>query len=187
MPKPTGKAFIQIEATNIRDIKGRFVLVRDKLAMEYARELMRDSGRVLVRELKEEAPVGKHYTFKGKEYEPEKRLRDSFFYRTFVRGKKIVLSVYSRAMLILSFVTQGTRSHPIFPRKPGGKLAFWWARKRKSVILSSVQHPGTIANAFQERAYEKADPELDVLLRKAALKTARALLWESIPEPIKVG
>lgn len=186
MAIPRGRAFFQIEATNIRDIKGRFALVRDKLAAEYARELMRDSGRLVVKHLGEEAPVGKHYTFRGKEYDPKKRLRDSFFYRTYVQGKKIILSIYSSARDILEYVVQGTRPHPIFPKKPGGLLAFYWARKEKSVIVSSVQHPGTIANRFQERAYEKAEPELDVLLRKAAGKTARALLWEAPPAPLEV-
>jgi len=191
MPIPRGKAFFQIEATNIRDIKGRFALVRDKLAAEYARELMRDSGRLLVKELKEEAPVGRHYTFEGAEYEPQRRLRDSFFYRTYVRGHKILLSIYSKAFDILGYVIRGTRPHKrgrrtILPRKPGGKLAFYWAKKGKSVIVSSVQHPGTLSNLFHERAYKEAQPELDELLRKAAGRTARALLWEAPPEPLIV-
>lgn len=192
MPKPTGRGFLQIEATNIRDIKGRFVAVRDKLAAEYARELMRESGRVMVRHLKEEAPVGRHYTFEGAEYEPRKRLRDSFFYQTRVKGKRIVLSIFSRSGDILRYVIRGTRPHKrgrrtILPRKPGGKLAFYWARKGKSIIVSSVQHPGTLPNLFHERAYKEAGPELDGLLRKAANKTARALLWEKPPEPLVVG
>jgi len=191
MPIPRGRAFLQIEATNIRDIRGRFALVRDKLAAEYSRELMRDSGRLLVKELKEEAPVGRHYTFEGAEYEPQRRLRDSFFYRTYVRGKKIQLSIYSKAGDILRYVIRGTRPHKrgrrtILPKKPGGKLAFYWARKRKSVIVSSVQHPGTLPNLFHERAYKVAQPGLDKLLRKAAGKTARALLWEAPPEPLEV-
>jgi hypothetical protein len=182
----TGRGFIQIEATNIRDIRGRFAAIRDKEAVEFARELARESGRILVDHLKEEAPVGKHYTFEGTEYEPARRLRDSFFYRTYVRGKTIRLSIYSKAGDILRYVARGTRPHPITPRQPGGLLAFYWAKEKKSVIVSSVEHPGTLANRFHVRAYKKAEPELEKRRKRMALRMARAMLWEASPEPLQV-
>lgn len=36
----------------------------------------------------------------------------------------------------------GARPHMIFPRNPGGRLVFYWARVGKFVSLPSVSHPG---------------------------------------------
>lgn len=191
MPKPKGKAFFSIEVTNLRDIRGRFAAMRDRGAVEHARELTRDVGRVLIKHLGEEAPVGKHYRFTGQEYEPaRKRLRDTFFYRTYERGKTIRLSIYSSAGEILRYVIRG-----VYPYKRGRRtirarrakaLAFWWARKQKSIVVKSVQHPGSLPNLFHERAYRQASPEIEKLQRRAARLMARALLWEAPPEPLEV-
>jgi len=191
MPKPAGKAFFSIEVTNIRDIMGRFATMRDKGAVEYSRELVRGVGRVLVKHLAEEAPVGKHYTFQGQEYEPaRKRLRDSFFYRTYIRGKTVRLSIYSSAGDILRYVIRGTypykRGRRTIRAKRKKALAFWWARKKKSVVVKSVQHPGSLPNLFHERAYKEAKPEIEKLQRRAARLMARALLWEAPPSPLEV-
>lgn len=191
MPKPAGRAFFTIEVTNIRDILGRFAAMRDRGAVEHAREMTRGIGRILVKHLGEEAPVGKHYTFRGREYEPaRKRLKDSFFYRTYIRGKTIRLSIYSSAKDILRYVIRGT-----YPYKRGRRtirarrakaLAFWWARKKKSIVVKSVQHPGSLPNLFHERAYREARPEIEKLQRRAARLMARALLWEAPPRPLEV-
>lgn len=37
---------------------------------------------------------------------------------------------------------EGARPHPIFPRRPGGTLRFYWARVGRWVNLPSVSHPG---------------------------------------------
>lgn len=191
MPKPAGKAFFSIEVTNIRDIRGRFVAMRDRGAVEYSREMVRGIGRIMVKRLHDEAPIGKHYTFKGQEYEPaRKRLKDTFFYRTYIRGKTVRLSIYSSAKKILSYVIRG-----VYPYKRGRRtirarkkkaLAFWWARKQKSIVVKSVQHPGSLPNLFHERAYRKAQPEIEKLQRRAARLMARALLWEAPPSPMEV-
>jgi len=190
VPKPAGRAFLQIEATNIRGIKGRFVDIRNKFAAQYSRDVLRQIGRILVKHLGKEAPVGKHYRFDGTEYEPPKRLKDSFFYRTYVRGKKIRLSIYSGVGNVLRYVILGTYPYKrgrrtIRPRHKGA-LAFYWARQKKSVVVASVQHPGSLPNLFHERAYKTAEPEIDLLQRKAARQTARAMLYEAPPVPLEV-
>lgn len=40
-------------------------------------------------------------------------------------------------------VHEGTRAHPIFPRKPGGRMNFYWIKEGKHVSLVAVNHPGT--------------------------------------------
>lgn len=53
------------------------------------------------------------------------------------------------------YVLHGTRPHVILPRKPGGRLRFYWFRMGKWAILRKVNHPGTMANNFMERALKK--------------------------------
>lgn len=37
---------------------------------------------------------------------------------------------------------EGARPHMIYPRRPGGRLHFYWARVGRFVNLPSVSHPG---------------------------------------------
>ena len=46
---------------------------------------------------------------------------------------------------------QGTLPHPIYPRKAGGQLIFYWAKVGRVVHLSSVRHPGNKAYHWAER------------------------------------
>lgn len=48
------------------------------------------------------------------------------------------------------FVLQGTKPHPIFPRKPGGMLRFTVGSR--VVFARAVNHPGTEANPFLWKA-----------------------------------
>jgi len=172
------KPFFTLQATNIRDVKGRFAYMADKGARKHARDLMRDIGRIMVDELKEEAPVGEHYTFRGQRIQPAQRLRDSFFFRTYIRGKEIRLGVYVKPKQAkkLGWVIRGT--HPfkrgrriIRPRKAKA-LAFYWARKQKSMVVAYVKHPGTLPNPFHERALKKARGKIDKKRRQAARRVA---------------
>lgn len=53
------------------------------------------------------------------------------------------------------FVIKGTRPHTIVPKKPGGKLVFFWAKKGRVVAFPSVRHPGTKANDYLGRSLVK--------------------------------
>lgn len=37
---------------------------------------------------------------------------------------------------------KGARPHPIYPRRPGGKLVFFWAKAGRVVAFPRVNHPG---------------------------------------------
>ena len=186
------KPFFTLRMTNIRDAAGVFRNMADKGAVEHARNLTREVGKIMVEELKAEAPVGKHYTFTGQLYEPGKRLRDSFFYRTYIRGKAVKLGVYVKPdqRKKLGWVIRGT--HPFKRvRQPDGNhderggriirpvrakaLAFYWARKQKSMVLAYVKHPGTLPNPFHERALKKARPKTEKLERRAAKNIAEEM------------
>lgn len=168
------KPFFTLQATNIRDVKGCFAYMRDQGAQKHARDLVRDVGRILVDELKEEAPVGEHYTWQGQRISPDQRLKDSFFYRTYIRGKQIHLGVYvkPKQRKKLGWVIRGTQPFKrgrryIYP-KTKKALAFYWARKQKSMVLAYVKHPGTLPNPFHERALRKAQPKIEKKQRQAA-------------------
>ena len=50
---------------------------------------------------------------------------------------------------------QGTKPHPIYPKKPGGRLVFFWPKVGHVVILRSVQHPGNRGSKFLERGLRR--------------------------------
>lgn len=177
MPKP----FFTIRMTNIRDAAGVFRSMADKGAVEHARNLARGVGKIMVEEFKAEAPVGKHYTFTGQLYEPGKRLRDSFFYRTYIKGKGVELGVYVKPdqSKKLGWVIRGThpfkRGRRIIRPVRAKALAFYWARKQKSMVLPYVKHPGTLPNPFHERALKKARPRIEKMERQAARNIAEGM------------
>lgn len=47
-------------------------------------------------------------------------------------------------------VTQGSRPHVIRPRNKQA-LSFYWPKRGATVVLASVNHPGTEANPFFDR------------------------------------
>lgn len=51
---------------------------------------------------------------------------------------------------------QGADPHDIFPHKPGGVLAFYWAKAGKVVFLRHVHHPGSPGLQYMERALQSA-------------------------------
>jgi hypothetical protein len=54
------------------------------------------------------------------------------------------------------FVIHGTAPHPIYPKKPGGYLRFFWHKMGKTVMLRHVNHPGTAANNFMMRGLKRS-------------------------------
>lgn len=51
---------------------------------------------------------------------------------------------------------QGGRAHVIRPRKPGGKLRFYWKKVGAVVYFSKVSHPGNPAVHYVERGFRRA-------------------------------
>jgi hypothetical protein len=58
------------------------------------------------------------------------------------------------------YVHEGTRPHMIFPRRPGGTLAF--EMDGRTVFAKSVHHPGTKARPFLRNAATRVAAELNV-------------------------
>jgi hypothetical protein len=51
---------------------------------------------------------------------------------------------------------QGGQPHIIRPRKPGGKLKFYWLKVGAVVYFSKVSHPGNPAVHYVERGFRRA-------------------------------
>lgn len=54
------------------------------------------------------------------------------------------------------YVHKGTPPHVIRARRPGGRLVFFWHKVGRVVKPQKVNHPGTMANPFLERALRRA-------------------------------
>lgn len=63
-----------------------------------------------------------------------------------------------------NYVHGGTRPHVIRPRSPGGVLAFKIGGQM--VFTKRVNHPGTKANPFYDRAIEQSEGERMALLQR---------------------
>jgi len=50
----------------------------------------------------------------------------------------------------------GRGKYPIRPRRPGGRLRFWWAKMGQIVYLRRVNHPGSRSNPFLTRWLREA-------------------------------
>ena len=53
------------------------------------------------------------------------------------------------------YVIHGTSPHVIRPKKPGGRLSFYWFRMGKRMSLPKVNHPGTASNDFMIRGLKR--------------------------------
>lgn len=59
-----------------------------------------------------------------------------------VRGRVVSRARHSMAL------HEGAKPHKIRPRRPGGRLKFYWARAGRVVYLASVNHPGIGGTPF---------------------------------------
>jgi len=62
------------------------------------------------------------------------------------------------------FVHNGTPPHVIVPKRPGGVLVFQIGGK--TIFTKRVNHPGTNANPFYDRAVQQSDDERMALLQR---------------------
>lgn len=53
----------------------------------------------------------------------------------------------------------GSEAHIIRPRRPGGRLRFFWLKVNRYVVFAKVHHPGTPAQPFMRPAlYRRRKP-----------------------------
>lgn len=126
--------------------------------LDTKRQGMRNLGQDWVSIARSEAPEGR-----------TGRFRKSIAFRTFVQGQRVELRTY-HAEPLGTYIIKGTQPHVI--RAHGRALKFLWESGPKSDstftafhFYRSVQHPGTKANPFHERAYRRWRPKAQGTLR----------------------
>jgi hypothetical protein len=142
-----------------RDVLGRFAKA-DKALLDARREQMRELGRSWVAIARSEAPQGKTGKFKK-----------SINYKTFESGSTVTLNTYAM-MPLHAFITKGTKPHVIRARR-AKVLYFYWEKGPNGpdyYAFKFVNHPGTSANPYHERATQRWLPQA----RQALLAMARS-------------
>lgn len=173
--------FITYRLIQFRDVLGRFTKASQE-ARDLARDFARQGGRLLVAELKRQAPVGTHYEIHDDGTVTESRpetLKKSIKFRTFNRSWGVEIRFYAAEHA--KFVIAGTRAHRIAARVKKC-LRFFWPNAPLGVVtrsgvvhFRSVWHPGQKKNEFNLRALKEANPELHRLLQKHAGIVKRTL------------
>jgi HK97 gp10 family phage protein len=123
-------------------VKGLDEVVKnfDKVNSDFKTELgqvTKKAGIMVQALMKKEAPVAKSQLRRTIEY----------------KYKPISVSIYP-TVNYAKFVEYGTKPHVILPKR--AKALRFKTKGGKWVITRKVQHPGTKANAFVKRAYEKS-------------------------------
>lgn len=107
----------------------------------------------ILTEIRRRAPVGQDVG--------AGRLRDSFSVQRLRTGGGITARFVS-SVPYADYVEKGTRPHKIEPKHAG---ALHWEASGESVFARSVNHPGTKANPFVERAVKSMEPMMREALR----------------------
>lgn len=157
------RADFSIEAFGYRDVLGRFTKRTEALA-KARRELAREAGQAVVKQLKIHAPrkTGK--------------FAEGLFYRTYEDGDKVEIRFYAGGEhgYVLPFLAYGTHDH-IIPtggsaaqKAKGYPLRFFWQKGPHGpgyYAFWQVHHPGTNASPFIGYARVSAQPIVRDLLR----------------------
>jgi hypothetical protein len=102
-------------------------------------------ARLVTSELRDEAPVGQD--------DDAGRLRDSIGPPELELSPGRVAMTWSTDVEYAPFVIEGTQPHPIYPKNA---RALHW----DDVFALHVNHPGTQANPFPQRAIDRLLPEM---------------------------
>lgn len=51
--------------------------------------------------------------------------------------------------------SKGAVPHPIYPKRPGGRLVFFWEKKGRWVSLRMVNHPGNIGSGWWPKVHRR--------------------------------
>lgn len=127
--------------------------ISDLSTMKAIRIWETEVAPVLLAEIRREAPVSST--------ENSGRLRDSISFSRRSSGKGVSVEFTSSAPYA-KYVQDGTSAHRIEPRT-GNTLH--WSQNGESVFALSVNHPGTKANPFVQRAVDRMLPWMRSRLR----------------------
>ena len=117
-------------------------------------DLVQETSDVLTPFLRQNAPVRQHYLFDGTMI-PGGQLRNSLHFTVGQFGSYLSGAKQGK------WVIGGTKPHPIRP-KAASMLAFFWPKVGTGVRFKKVNHPGTKANDFRERAIQQALDEMAI-------------------------
>jgi len=159
-----------LQAFGYRDVLGRFTR-RTAALTETRRELAREAGRIVVEQLKIQAPrkTGKFAA--------------GLFYRTYEHEDVVETRFYAGGEhgYVLPFLAYGTADH-IIPRggsaaqkAKGYPLHFFWQKGPRGPGMYSywqVHHPGTNASPFIGYARVSAMPLIQGMMRQHVRKLA---------------
>lgn len=136
-----------------RDLQGRFAQANREL-LEDRRDMVRILGRQFKVFAQQEAP------------KKSSAFASAINFRTFVGGDSVGFNVYAPEPLS-TFIREGTRPH-IIAGSP--LLAFFWERVGRRMVLPFVNHPGTQANDYLQRAYDQWQPYAEGQLRRISTR-----------------
>lgn len=153
MSPVTGGFSIQF-SPQLRDVAGKFARA-ERETLDLRRGQLQEGMRSLVGYLRQEAPkrTGEFARKIG--------------FRTMVENGILVGQTYAAAPLN-EWIQKGTRPHVIRPKNTQA-LRFFWPAAGGVVFFKQVNHPGTAANPYHERAYDLWLPTAKDTLRKMAL------------------
>lgn len=161
---------LKVKTEGLRDLAGHFAKLADKDLVNIRREELRELGKQIVVQMREEAP------------KDTGRLQQSIGYRTDLDQHGMTLTVYVGADYA-KYVQSGTRPHWV----PAAALEGWAARHginvfalQKSIAtrgtsVRALDKYGTFANAFHERALAKSRDDIDVTARRIGQRVAEAV------------
>lgn len=155
--------FVKIEAKpTFRDFQGRFTKARKSL-LDERRKSVKRLGKKYVVVSKREAPKGKTGKF-----------AESIGYQTYQTADAVGFRAFAQ-MPLFAFITEGTRPHII---RGNPILAFHWDRGPEGpgmYFFAYVNHPGTEANPFHDRAWDETEDEIMPEMRKISTRMFNSL------------
>lgn len=165
------------ELSQFRNVLGRFTKASVE-ARGLSRRMARRAGRILVRALKKEAPVGMHYIIHWPEktvsIERPATLKKSIKFRTLKRPWGVELRIY--AAQHVEYIINDVKGHRV-TAKNRPVLTFYWPDAPDEVVemfggnivhFHSVWIPARKANPFHKRALTAVTPKLQRMLQKHA-------------------
>ena len=116
--------------------------------------LVQETSNVLTPFLRQNAPIGQHFSFGGTLL-PGGELRNSLHFTMGQFGSYLSGAEQGK------WVIGGTRPHSIEP-VAAPMLAFFWPKVGRSVYKKHVNHPGNSANDFRWTAVQQAFDEMAI-------------------------
>jgi len=152
------------EALGYRDVQGRYAK-RSKKLEERSRSMVRQQSRLLMEELRQEAPRDTGEFAAGIRYQT----------RVTSQGVKSTIYVRGKHAFLLPYIVHGTEDHDIpkggalVQMAKGYPLRFFWENGPRGPDIYyfwSVHHPGTAPNDFVQRAIDERWPDAKKALQQ---------------------